>query len=196
MASSITSVLDLEKVYKTHFIGLCSYAYQFVRDEDLCRDIVQSVFTKLWEKRNQTQFKNGIKSYLFGAVKNQAIDILRKIKSGQKYVDAMSDIDFTHVETPDDDLIIIRQKLQSTIETLKPKCKRIFNLHYKEGLTYAEIASHLSISKRTVEDNISRAYKQLREALLQDEEFKASVYLSLVVLLLEMNSLTEQFFWS
>ena len=51
------------------------------------------------------------------------------------------------------------------MELLKPKCKEIFWLHKFEGLTQQEIADHLDISKRAVEDNISRALRTLKDAL-------------------------------
>ena len=190
--SQIQSTEDLELIYKAHFSALCNYAYNFIKDKDGCRDIVQSVYTRLWENRAKTEYRTGIKSYLYGAVRNSAIDEIRKKQSSQKYQDAQSDSDYDEMEIASDDLIFVRQKLSSAIDALKPKCKDIFELHYKDGLTYMEIANHLLIPKRTVEDNISRAYKQLKVVLLQDEDFKSAKYMSLILLLIEFGSLSEE----
>ncbi len=194
MNTQIQSGQDLEKVYKLYFAPLCNYAYQFVRDEEIARDVVQSIFTKLWENRTRSKFTDSIKSYLYGAVRNRSIDYLRKKKSSQKYIEAQAEAESIEMEFPDDELVFIRQKLNTAIQSLKPKCQKIFELHYRNGLTYKEISEHLDISKRTVEDNVSRAYTQLKKTLKEDPEFVASNYLTFVVLLIEMGALTEEFF--
>jgi len=66
--------------------------------------------------------------------------------------------------------LMIRQEISLAINKLKPKNKEIFKLNKFEGLTYKEIANHLDISERSVEDNISRAMKFLREELKNNEK--------------------------
>ena len=65
---------------------------------------------------------------------------------------------------------IIKQAILKAMEKLKPKNRKIFELNKFEGLTYKEISNHMQISERSVEDNISRALKILKEELKDHPE--------------------------
>jgi len=65
----------------------------------------------------------------------------------------------------EEEMLILRHTIKRALETMKAKRKMIFELSKFEGLTYAEIAAHLGISERSVEDNIAKAIIQIREML-------------------------------
>ena len=99
------------------------------------------------------------------------IDFIRKNKQTVELTgEALS-----HAETEDDesalDQELIRQSIIEGMETLKPKNRKIFELSKFEGLTHKEIAAHLEISERSVEDNIARAFKNLKAYLETNKNY-------------------------
>ncbi len=67
---------QFERLFKTHFQYLCNFAQQYVGDADAAQDLCQKVFIMLWEKREHIDPRKSIKSYLFTAVKNRALNYL------------------------------------------------------------------------------------------------------------------------
>ena len=146
-----------------YYHKLCVYAQSFARDEYLAEDIVQNVFFKVWNKRQKLKEKYSIKNYLYRSVYNEFIDQHRKKTR-------LMDLEMEYVKTLD---IILQEEnkdiermmalVRKEIELLPPKCKKIFILGKQEGLTYVEIAEHLNISYRTVENQMSKAFVIIRE---------------------------------
>jgi RNA polymerase sigma-70 factor (ECF subfamily) len=138
-----------------------------IRNRDNAEEIVQKTFVKIWENRNKINVTTSIQSYLYRATRNSAIDFIRKSKNEKQKVEEMllnrpEQYDEIKVELSS---YQIREKIFLAMEQLKPKCKEIFRLHKFEGLTYQEIADHLEISKRSVEDNIARGLRELHGIL-------------------------------
>lgn len=154
-------------VFKKYYNPLCNFASTIVNDHKLAQDVVQDVFTKLWDKRNEICISSNEKSYLFQAVKNRSIEVLRKQKNDQK----VSTIDYhDHYDTNNEfeeqaRKFMLKEFLYKSIRQLPPKCQEIFVLNKVNGLTYNEIAVDLDISVKTVENQIGKAYRKLREIM-------------------------------
>jgi RNA polymerase sigma-70 factor (ECF subfamily) len=157
-----------EKAYahliETYNHKLCSYANSLINDISLSEDIVQNVFINVWERRNNLRTDSSIKSYLYKSVYNGCINQYKKNHSvtalEKKYIEGLDYI----VENNDDDYLeklIIRVK--ESIHNLPPKCKEIFLLSKKEGLTNIEISEYLNISKKTIERQITIAFSKIRK---------------------------------
>ncbi|WP_249042374.1 RNA polymerase sigma factor [Flagellimonas olearia] len=145
---------------------LCVYANSLIHDNLAAEDIVQNVYFKIWKKRHMLKNNLSIKSYLYKSVYNEFIDQYRKNKSvlalEKKYIDTLDLV----VDSNDDDYIrTMMGHLDVAIDSLPPKCKRVFILSKKEGLTNVEIAEHLNISKKSVEGQITKAFVILRNKL-------------------------------
>lgn len=145
---------------------LNAYALTLVNDHSMAQDIVQNVFLKTWKNRNKLNPEFSIQSFLYKSVYNEFINTYQQNKAmmllQQKYVDSLQQV----VETTDESsiermLAIINREIQN----LPPKCQKVFILSKKEGLTNIEIAEHLEISIKTVEAQISKAFKILKEKL-------------------------------
>lgn len=145
---------------------LCIYAYSLVRDHDQAADIVQNVFMRTWELREKLKVKFSIKSFLYRSVYNEFVDQFRKRKSvlelEKKYIEAIDQFIEDHDPRQMEKLI---DAVKEQIETLPPRCKEVFVLSKKEGLTNIEISEYLEISVKTVEAQITKAFSQLREKL-------------------------------
>jgi RNA polymerase sigma-70 factor (ECF subfamily) len=150
---------------ETYNHKLCLYALGLVNDKDRAEDIVQNVFIKTWEKRKNLKPELSIKSYLYKSVYNEFIDQNRKMQSvtalEKKYIeelDSLVEVDEDRMERL---LLLVRQE----IETLPPKCKRIFFMSKEEGLSNIEISERLNISLKTVEAHITKGFTQIRSKM-------------------------------
>jgi RNA polymerase sigma-70 factor (ECF subfamily) len=155
-----------EEVFKKNYANLCRYAYSFLKDEEACEDLVQELFIKLWHDRPEIFSDKQIISYLHTAVKNNCISALRK-KIQTISIEDNGSLNIVEVNTIDQDQEkeLLYEKVFSAIEDLPPKCATIFKMHRLSGLSYKQIAEDLGISVKTVENQIGKAMKMLRNAL-------------------------------
>ncbi len=150
---------------------LYAYALTLINNEAFAQDIVQTVFLKTWQFREKMNSKYSLQSFLFTSVynefintykKNQAVSLLEK-----EYFESLANV----VDNVDENVI---DKMISMIATeaqnLPPKCRKIFTLSKKEGLTNLEIAEHLNISIKTVEAQITKAFGILHNKLKKNFE--------------------------
>ncbi|MEM9143831.1 MAG: RNA polymerase sigma-70 factor, partial [Bacteroidota bacterium] len=150
----------------TYHHALCSYALALTDDYELSKDIVQTVYIKIWDKRTKIKDDVHLLNYLYKSVYNAFIDQYRKrrpVFSLEKiHIDSLNTFIQDNSETNKKKLIDLIKK---EIENLPPKCKKVFLLSRQEGLTNIEIAEHLSISKKSVEGHITKAFAFLRNRL-------------------------------
>ena len=159
---------NFEDVFKTYFGPLCNYVNSYLKNWEGSREIVQGTFMKVWENRDSIEINTSAKSYLYSAVRNRMID---HIRSNQKLDEYKNTVKADDVDENIDNMnsFLIREEILKSMDKLKPKMKKIFSLSKIEGLTYAEIAAYMNISKRAVEDNVAKALRLLKEDL-QDNE--------------------------
>ncbi len=155
-----------EQLFKSHFVHLCNFAQQYVPDMDSARDIVQKVFIRLWEQREQMDPKKSIRSYLFTSVKNRCLNHIRDQK---KYRSRILDVDIQDIDVAfeEDQMAVeeLQQKIDWALSKLPEKCRKVFEMSRFQDKKYPEIAEALDISKKTVEAHMSRALRSLREDL-------------------------------
>lgn len=151
----------------THYYSdLLYYATGLTNDSDKAADIVQDTFIKIWKQRSSITIQTSIKSYLFSAVYNHFIDAYRKEKSQLDLLDQLkSEALLARLDNPENDQKERLQQIQKLINGLPPKCKEIFLMSKKEGLRYQEIGNILNISVKTVEAQMSKAFKTIREGV-------------------------------
>ncbi len=145
---------------------LCAYANSLIRDDLLAEDIVQNVFVQIWEKRAKLKNELSLESYLYKSVHNKFIDEYRKGKAvmalEKKYMTALELAVEEKDEAQEQKILNI---LFAAIQELPPKCKQIFLMSKKEGLTNIEISQCLNLSKKTVESQITKAFRILRNKM-------------------------------
>ncbi|NPA36612.1 MAG: RNA polymerase sigma-70 factor [Chlorobi bacterium] len=151
-------------IFNKHYREMVLFAIGFVEDRDKAEDIVQSVFLKLWENRNKININISLRSYLFKTVQNKCLDLIKhtNVKNKAKEDIIANTQAFSEDNIASYDLI---EKLEESINTLPDTVKRIFTMSRFEDKKYKEIAQELSISVKTVEANIGKALKILRENL-------------------------------
>lgn len=140
---------------------------RFMDDKEDAEEVIQDVFVKFWEKCDSLAPDSSIKSYLYRSVHNTCLNHLKheKVKDSYKqYIvhfleEAQEDRSFdAHQED-------VQMRIMNEVNNLPPRCSEIFKLSRYEGLKYQEIAEHLMISVKTVEVQMGKALRVLRDQL-------------------------------
>ena len=154
-----------EEVYYKYHERFYFYVLKRTASEELAEEVVQMNFIKIWEKRTSLSEDFPIEVQIARVSLFTLIDMLRKKAAERKVLTIIkqnADAAINHDPVVGKQLI---QKVTETIENLPPECRKVFILSREEGLTYLEISNRLSISPKTVENQISKALKAVRKAV-------------------------------
>jgi RNA polymerase sigma-70 factor (ECF subfamily) len=157
-----------EKLFVDWYSPLHAYAYSVLRDESLAGEVVQAVFSRIWERREQLRVETSLKAYLYGCVYHECVTWMRREKSRRAYRSGVlawlgkeagrsPENAFDKVEAGE-----LEQRFQRALDDLPRQCRAIFQLSRFSGLKYREIADQLGISVKTVEAQMGKALKLLR----------------------------------
>lgn len=155
-------------MFRQYYAVLVVYALKYVSDMDIAREIVQDLFVKLYEKRLSISIDVSVKSYLYRSVYNSCINYLNQRNMHEKHIRNISFEKEKEEDTdPENEIMAVdlQRKIYEIIENLPAKCRKIFKMNRFEGLKNEEIAQILNLSKRTVETQISKALKILKNKL-------------------------------
>jgi RNA polymerase sigma-70 factor, ECF subfamily len=154
---------------------LCSYAYQLTSDRFLSEEVVQDIFIKIWQNRENITFTQSIKAYLYQSVHNTCINILIQKKTKRNSVNVfLSDTSWEIIQESAKINSSFLEKIEAEdteklidqiIQSLPTQCKQVFLLSRFENKSNQEIAATLKISENTVKTHIFRALDKIREAL-------------------------------
>jgi len=157
-----------EQVFKTHFKRLHAYAFTILRDEEEAEEMVQQVFFKLWERNENLTLTGSVSAYLYRAVHNESLNYLKhqKVRSNHQLHVAYSMKN--EVEHPAKKVMAgeLEKKIHTALNELPEQCRTIFQMSRFDELKYREIADKLGISVKTVENQMGKALKLLREKLV------------------------------
>lgn len=159
---------SFELLFKKYYNGLCLFAFKYVQDTGSAEDIVSDLFSRLWEKREQLTIDTSVKSYLFTSVKNQSLDFLNRAYNRNVQVSEKIPEPFTKNEINPQQVAEYKElyyRIEEAISILPKQCGIIFRMSRDNGMKYHEIASLLGLSVKTVETQMGRALKNLRESL-------------------------------
>ncbi len=156
-----------EMLFRTFYQPLCNYAYTFTQDRDEAEEVVQSTFLSVWEKYNTLEIRTAMKPYLYAMVRNSCLNIIKHEKIKQKHVQSEMVMAERSVESVTNTVLAteLDERIHKALEKLPEQCRIIFKLSRFEELKYAEIAAHLSLSVKTVENQMGKALKIMREQL-------------------------------
>ena len=153
----------VESLFREHFEALSRLAMKYIGDFDNSKDIVHEVFAAFWQKFDGLPADTQYKSYLFTAVRNKSFNYLRDQKKHLDIVDAetqKSPESEDSVETKE-----LAREIDYALNLLPERCREVFELSRFEGMKYSQIAEELDISIKTVESQMSKALRLLREHL-------------------------------
>lgn len=159
-----------EQLFRDWYVRLCVYAESIVHDRDQAEDLVQSIFCMLWEKREKVDIRESVKSYLYRSVYNSALNTLKHERVRLAFFEFIRKHETEEENKAEaffdkEEQSAVLKEIHRIIEDLPDQCREIFLLSRFSGKKSVEIAGELNISIRTVETQLYRAMKRLREEL-------------------------------
>ncbi len=162
-----TTEQTFQQLFSAEYGKLCRYALSYMQDSQAAEDVVQDTFVKIWETKQELISSPDIRFYLVTAVRNNCISALRKLKSSSvQYTETTPEPEpepfFTQAQHRED-AAERAGKLRAALDLLPPKCKEIFLLVKMHSMSYKQVADSLDISVKTVENQMGKALRVLRE---------------------------------
>lgn len=156
---------SFEHIYRDFFPGLLSFAKWLTKDEADAHEIVQDVFLKIWESGQVSEADPRLKSYLYKAVKNKALNFLRDKKQFSSNENEAHLIDYQMNAQERLEFNTLKVQIDFAIGRLPERCKMVFLLRRREGLSHKAIAELMEISEKTIENQMTKAMKMIKEFL-------------------------------
>ena len=161
-------------LFREHYDGLCRFAEGYVRSTEAAQEIVQQIFFRIWQHREQWTVRESVRTYLYGAVRNRAFDWLKhqRVEDRWRERTAWAEADripgMGQSSAPADaraEASDFEAALDRAILELPEKYRAVVELRARQGMTVAEVARVLDIPFKTAEARAARALKALRIAL-------------------------------
>lgn len=155
-----------EEIYNRYFGVIYSFTRKMLGNRDQAEDIVQEVFTNLYEKMDSIYLVS-VRSYLYQSVRNALIDHFRKHKTRANYLAGLKAY-YEQGSWDTEDTVIeneLRKQIEEEISNLPPKMRAIFEMSRKQYLNNKEIAKRSGLSEGTVRLQIHNAINKLRSRL-------------------------------
>ena len=174
----------IETLFRELFTGLVQFAAGYVKDGEVAREIVQEAFVNLWEKRDTIDLSKPVKAYLSTSVRNRCLNYLRDNRKFSSSLLVLENLPGEPVYGQSDRLVEtdLKEQIGKAIAELPEKCREVFLLSRNRNMKYQEIASHLGISVKTDETQMSKALQHLR--------LRLSEYLPVCLVLLSVCHIT------
>jgi RNA polymerase sigma-70 factor, ECF subfamily len=160
---------SFDQLFRELHPSLCSFATHILRDPQAAEDCVQDVFVKLWTERKTLSIPQSPRAYLYAAVRNCALNKIGRGAVRAAWEESERDSPETSESLSDPELELLKSESQARLaaafETLTPRSRVAMTLRWYEEMSYAEIAQAMGISEKSVENQLSRGLKALREQL-------------------------------
>lgn len=168
-----------EIVFKANYKALHAYACTILKEETAAEEIVQNVFYKLWERKEQLDTLDSPSAYLYRSVYNDCLNHIKhsKVKAAHHtytlHTTKEGDNGLAHTSVQE-----LEGKLNVALQKLPEQCRTIFQMSRFEELKYREIADKLGLSVKTIENQMGKALRILRTELAE--------YLPILLILLHL----------
>lgn len=150
---------EFDSYFRKLYLPLGMFALRIVGDADTAEDLVADSFSKVWQKIREGLEIDNFKSYIYQSVRNECLSYLRNKKETVGLENIM-EINHETIDTSERDA-----KIWKAIDGLPEKCRQVFLLSKRDGLSNEEIAEEMGISIKTVKNQMTKAFSRLREAL-------------------------------
>ncbi len=155
-----------DQIFRTYYAQLVGLAESMLRDRAEAEEVAQDVMLELWRRREHITVETSLRAYLLRATRNRALNRIRHervVSTGEAHAQTV-----TETKPQGEHHLVeaeIQAALQSAIKELPPRCREVFELSRVHGLRYSEIATAMEISVKTVEVQMGKALRILRERL-------------------------------
>lgn len=160
----MTDKKELQKLFKQHYRQMYRLATILLHDDAESKDVVHDIFVHLLDSQIDLKEETA-ESYLLTSVRNRCLNVMRN-RQIQERVERLYLLDLDTTITPTE---IIEEELKTLykgIDQLEPPvCRDVIVQHFRDGITFKEIACRLGVSETTVYKHLHRALSQLRTHL-------------------------------
>ena len=158
------------EIYHRYKWVLFLHALKRTRDREQAKDIIQELFTTIWDKRNDLDLRSHLAAYLYTSVRNRVIKAFAHQQVESDYMTSIAasindDNCITDHKVRQSSLAVI---IENEINELPEKMREVFVLSRKHNFSHREIAQQLGIEETTVKRQISNALKILRVKLVEN----------------------------
>lgn len=155
----------IDQLFREHYRFLCLAVYRIIPDRDTAEDLVQDVFVELWRKHRQLTVQQSMRAYLKRSAVNKALNYIRDRKihlvdTPLNPIPALQPPVVQQLAAEE-----LQQYIDAAIDRLPERCRLVFVLSRFEDMSYKEISDKLGISVKTVENQVSKALRLLRDQL-------------------------------
>lgn len=160
-------------IYNAYVGKSFNFVYSIVKDRETAKDIVQDTFIKVYLKRDTISKVSSFNSYLFTMLKNAVLDFFDSELVKNRYMAQfnVSTDSFTDVVNESIDTNELKQRIEASLSRMPKQRQHIFRLSRFNGVPNHEIARMFGISKRTVENHISNAIRDIRKDISDKVSF-------------------------
>lgn len=155
-----------KSIFSGHYQDVCRTIHRYIVDPGLTEDLAQEVFVRLWQKREKLNITSNLAAYLRRMAVNEALAHLRK-KTRFQADELPIHLPGLVAASADENLGAneLQQRINGVVATLPDRCRLVFELSRYEELSNREIAEQLGISIKTVENQMTKALRTMREQL-------------------------------
>lgn len=158
---------NFEELFRTHFNALHAYAFTILKDTHQAEEIVQQVFCRIWEKREDLSIHTSAKAYLYRSVYHDSLNYLKHKKVMSQYASYALRQGEKNADAPTEKLLAheLGTKIREAMEDLPEQCRTIFQMSRFEHMKYQEIADAMGLSVKTIENQMGKALRIMRARL-------------------------------
>lgn len=154
-------------VFKKAYPKVYSFAFGFLKNREDAEDIAQTVFIRLWTKRTNLEGIDNLDAYLYVMTKNCVLNFLSQRKV---YITDISEMYNTIANTASPEEIIEERDLKLLIDmvvgNMPSQRQSVYRMSREERLTNEEIAQRMGLQKKTIENHLNLALKDIRGAMM------------------------------
>ncbi len=159
------NILVFNQIFETYSTRLFLFAKGYLKSVEDSEELVQEVFTTIWEKRDQLKSGFSFKSYIFTIAFNIIKKHFRQKAQFRKFVDEEIINEITSETSQQIDYNSLKNYIFHLAESLPEKRRNVFIKSRFEGFSNKEIAEELGLTKKTVENHLNLALKEIRDKM-------------------------------
>jgi RNA polymerase sigma-70 factor (family 1) len=161
-------VTAYKKLFFLLFLPLKRFSAAILKSKESAEEVVSDIFVEIWARRKQLMEIEDLRMYIYISVRNASLRRLQQIQKSKTFSLDELEVEFASTD-PDASASLISselvQKIENAIEQLPPQCKIIYKLAKEDKLKYKEIAQLLTISVKTIDNQLSTALKKIAAVL-------------------------------
>ncbi|MDD2952964.1 MAG: RNA polymerase sigma-70 factor [Parabacteroides sp.] len=156
--------ISYNKLFDRYYGCLCQYVYGLLMDKDDAEDVVQELFLTLWKNRERIEIRENVSGYLYRMARHLALNFIRSKKQMGSLPEDQDQLLLSYednrLETEE-----FKIALYDCIDRLPDRSREVLLLHRVKGLKQKEISDELSISVKTIKNQIWMSLQKLKKCL-------------------------------